>query len=78
MSVITDTFWPSLKAQLLSPNSTVSDCSISCTICYENVDLRSAAAATAAHESAHTAVVLPCGHIFGSACLAFWQQSLVD
>ncbi|RSL94485.1 hypothetical protein CEP52_012593 [Fusarium oligoseptatum] len=77
MPPITDTFWPSLKAQLLRPDSTVSNCCISCTICYENVDLGSAAAA-ATHESAHTAVVLPCGHIFGSSCLAFWQQSLVD
>ncbi|RSL57511.1 hypothetical protein CEP54_008244 [Fusarium duplospermum] len=75
MSPITDTFWPTLKAQLLHPDTTIRDCSVACTICYENVELEHD---VSSDEPAHTAVVLPCGHIFGSSCLGYWTQSLVD
>ncbi|KAM6540302.1 hypothetical protein FALCPG4_002021 [Fusarium falciforme] len=73
--MITETFWPALRAQLFHPDSTIADCAINCTICYEKVELQHK---IAPHESDHTAVVLPCGHIFGSSCLRFWSESLLD
>ncbi|KAL6355899.1 hypothetical protein LRP88_09482 [Fusarium phalaenopsidis] len=73
--IITETFWPALRAQLFHPDSTIADCAINCTICYEKVELQNK---IAAHESDHTAVVLPCGHILGSSCLRFWSESLLE
>ncbi|KAF4963632.1 hypothetical protein FSARC_8366 [Fusarium sarcochroum] len=66
MAPITDTYWPAFKQAVEDAPVGDSSPELTCGICLETMDI----CHPNDHAHDHLARILPCGHIFGTACLA--------